>query len=208
MSAHCHHHGCTDTQPAPDGAYRRVLWIALIVNAAMFFIEFAGSWGASSASLLADAVDFAGDAANYAMSLFALSMAVVWRARVAYAKGLTMAAYGAAVLGVALWNLLRGASPEPMVMTAIGTLALVANLSVAFLLYRYRNGDANMRSVWLCTRNDAIGNLAILAAAAGVFGTGAAWPDLMVAAIMASLAISASITVVRAARQELRAVHA
>ncbi|MBL8512808.1 MAG: cation transporter, partial [Betaproteobacteria bacterium] len=105
-------------------------------------------------------------------------------------------------------NFLRGAPPEPMTMTVIGILALAANVGVALLLYRYREGDANMRSVWLCTRNDAIGNLAILAAAAGVFGTGAAWPDLIVAAIMASLAISAAVTVIRQAQGELVAVRA
>ncbi|MBL8521350.1 MAG: cation transporter [Betaproteobacteria bacterium] len=203
MSAHCHH--CHDANAAPpaDGRFRRVLWIALVVNAALFVVEFAGSWSASSVSLLADAVDFAGDAANYALSLFVLSMAAAWRARTAIIKGATMALYGSGVLAVTVWNLSRGAVPEPIAMGVIGTLALAGNLFVAFLLYRYRAGDANMRSVWLCTRNDAIGNLAILCAAAGVFGTGTAWPDLAVAAIMATLAITAAVTVIRAARIEL-----
>jgi Co/Zn/Cd efflux system component len=181
MSAHCHDPHC-ESKSAASPRVRRVLWVALIVNAAMFVVEVAGGWGASSAALLADAVDFAGDAANYALSLFVLSMGAVWRARAALGKGVSMAMYGVGVLAVTGLNFLRGVPPEPMTMTLIGLLALAANVGVALLLYRYREGDANMRSVWLCTRNDAIGNVAILAAAAGVFGTGSAWPDLVVAA--------------------------
>jgi len=185
--------------------YRRALWIALGVNLAMFGIELAGGWSAGSASLLADGVDFFGDAANYGLSLYVLSMALVWRARTAMIKGLSMGAYGLYVLAQAAWNASHGVLPEAATMGLIGSLALLANVSVAVLLYRYRDGDANMRSVWLCTRNDAIGNLAILLAALGVFGTGTAWPDLVVASLMALLGLTAAREVIGRARHELQA---
>lgn len=210
MSAHHHHHGhdhdhagpAAASGPVPAG-YRRALWIALAANAAMAVLEVASGLAADSVSLLADAVDFAGDAANYGLSLAVLSMALVWRSRVAWLKGWAMAAFGVFVLGRALWTLLSGRVPEPLTMGLVGALALAVNLGVAWLLYAWREGDANMRSVWLCTRNDAIGNLAVLAAALGVFGTGQAWPDLIVAAVMATLALSASVSVLRHARAEL-----
>lgn len=205
MSAHCCHDDTPTDKPIPPG-YRRVLWIALAVNFGMFLVEMIGGWGAGSASLLADAVDFFGDAANYALSLFVLSLGLAWRARTALLKGLSMGAYGLYVLGQAVWNGWHGVLPEASTMTAIGTLALIANVSVATLLYTYRGGDANMRSVWLCSRNDAIGNLAILLAAAGVFGTGSGWPDLLVAAVMALLSLSAARQVVVQARAELRSL--
>lgn len=191
--------------PAPgDSKFRRVLWIALVINALMFFVEIIGGSYAGSVSLLADAVDFLGDAANYGISLVVLSMGVIWRARAAMAKGITMALYGLAILGVVAWNAARGEAPEPMAMGAIGLLALLANLAVAVMLYAFRSGDANMRSVWLCSRNDAIGNLAVLVAALGVFGTGSAWPDLLVAVLMAGLGLSAAVTVIRQGRVDVR----
>jgi hypothetical protein len=161
-----------------------VLWAALIINITMFGVELAGGLQAGSASLLADAVDFFGDAANYGISLLVLGMALTWRARAALFKGLAMGAFGVFVLGRAAWSAASGTVPEPVTMGAIGALALLANVSVAAMLYAWREGDANMRSVWLCSRNDAIGNLAVMAAALGVFGTGSGWPDLAVAAVM------------------------
>jgi Co/Zn/Cd efflux system component len=202
MSAHCCH-----TEPAAPSAspgYRRVLWVALIVNAAMFFVEIGAGWHSGSVSLLADAVDFFGDAANYALSLVVLGMALTWRARAALVKGLSMAAFGVFVIGKAVWTATAGITPEPITMGIVGAVALAANVGVAALLYAWREGDANMRSVWLCTRNDALGNLAVLAAALGVFGTGAAWPDLGVAAVMAVLALTAARSVITQARAELR----
>jgi len=195
---------CHVPPPSANPRYRRVLWIALIVNAAMFVVEVVAGARSESVSLWADSVDFLGDAANYGLSLAVLSMALAWRSRAALLKGISMGAFGAFVLGAAAYRLTVGSSPEAMTMGVIGALALVANVGVALLLYRYRDGDANMRSVWLCTRNDAIGNLAVLAAALGVFGTGTAWPDLAVAAIMGVLALVASVSVVRQARHELR----
>jgi Co/Zn/Cd efflux system component len=200
MSAHCNHH-----HPAPQRpGYRRVLVIALIVNAAMFAVEVGGGLAAGSAALLADALDFFGDAANYAVSLLVLGMAPRWRARAALLKGASMAVFGTFVIGRTAWGLLQGTPPEPWTMGAIGLLALLANGGVALLLYAWREGDANMRSVWLCTRNDVLGNLAVLLAALGVFGSGTAWPDLLVAAVMAGLALSAALSVIRQARAELR----
>jgi len=190
--------------PQAGAGYRKVLWVALAVNAAMFVVEIAASAVSGSAALAADAVDFAGDAGNYALSIAALAAGGLWVSRAALAKGLAMAAYGIGVLALAGWRLWLGVPPEPMTMGIVGTLALAANLGVAWLLFAYRDGDANMRSVWLCTRNDVLGNLAVLTAAAGVLGTGSIWPDVAVAAIMASLAVTASVQVIGHARAELR----
>lgn len=201
---------CTCEHDAPPAAaqsprYRRILWAALILNAAMFVVELAGSHQAGSLSLLADAIDFAGDAINYGVSLAVLGAALVWRARAAWVKAWTMMGFGAFVLGRALWSVWHGAVPEPLTMGLIGTLALTVNVGVAALLYAYREGDANMRSVWLCSRNDAIGNLAVMGAALGVAGSGTAWPDLAVAALMAALALQGGLAVRRQARAELAA---
>lgn len=201
---HHHHH---DIAPATDRAYRRVLWAALAVNALMFAVEIAAGIGAGSAALLADSLDFLGDAANYGLSLFVLGMGLAWRARAALVKALSMAAFGLWVGGTALHHALAGTLPDARVMGVVGLLALAANLGVALLLFRHRDGDANRRSVWICTRNDAIGNLAVLAAALGVFGTGTLWPDVAVATIMAALALWGAAQVIRLAAGELRAVR-
>lgn len=200
MSASC----CAPSPPSADPRVRRALWIALVVNAAMFVVEVAAGLLAGSVSLLADAVDFFGDAANYGVSLVVLAMATRVRARAAQLKAACMAAFGVFVLARAAWALQTGEVPEPMTMGVVALAALAANVGVALLLFRYRAGDANMRSVWICSRNDAIGNLAVGAAALGVFGTGTAWPDLAVAAFMAVLAITGAVTVFRQARAELR----
>lgn len=203
---HHHHHELPDGPIAPG--LRRVLWVALLVNAVMFGLEIAGGLSAGSVSLLADAIDFFADAANYALSLAVLALGAVARARAALFKAVTMVLFGVAVLGRTLWATWSGDPPEPLTMGVIGTLAFLANVGVAALLYAYREGDANMRSVWLCTRNDAIGNLAVLLAALGVLGTGTRWPDLLVAAVMAGLALAAGASVIRQARQELAAAGA
>jgi Co/Zn/Cd efflux system component len=203
MSAHCHDHRCDQKQTPPSGGFRRALWIALIVNVAMFFVEIGAGWQSRSVSLLADAIDFAGDAANYAVSLIVLGMAATWRSRTALWKGWTMIAFGVVVAGKAFWNVTQGAVPEAMTMGIVGVLALVTNVGVALLLYAYRNGDANMRSVWLCTRNDALGNIAVLLAALGVLGTGTLWSDVLVAGLMASLAMQSGVLLVRQASGEL-----
>ena len=199
----CMSHACCHTDESHASAsprYRRVLWIALAVNAAMFAVELWGGLRSGSVSLLADAIDFFGDAANYGVSLLVLGMALAWRARAALFKGLTMGAFGLFVLGRAAWSAAAGDVPEPATMGLLGALALAANVVVAVLLFAWRDGDANMRSVWLCSRNDAIGNVAVLAAALGVFGTGTAWPDLAVAAVMGVLALGAAWSVGRPGR--------
>jgi Co/Zn/Cd efflux system component len=204
MSAHCHDQGCTTRAAAASPAYRRVLCLALAVNAAMFAVEMGAGLVSGSVALLADALDFFADAANYAVSLWVLGLAAVWRSRAAQWKGWSLAVFGVLVLAKAVWSAWHGAAPEPMTMGVVGSLALGANLLVAVLLYRWREGDANMRSVWLCTRNDVLGNVAVLVAALGVFGSGSAWPDLAVAAVMGGLALMAAWTVIRQARAELR----
>lgn len=208
MSDSCCSHGCAAPPASQTPRYRRVLWAALFINAAMFAVELVGGLRAGSVSLLADAVDFFGDAANYGVSLLVLGMPLAWRARAALFKGLTMGAFGIFVLGRAAWSAVTGSVPEPVTMGAIGALALLANVSVAVMLYTWREGDANMRSVWLCSRNDAIGNLAVMAAAVGVFGTGSGWPDLAVAAVMGALSLTAARSVIQHARAELRQVPA
>jgi Co/Zn/Cd efflux system component len=205
MSAHCcghgHDHGHGNGTASP--AYRRILWIALAVNLAMFGVEIGAGLAAQSVSLLADSLDFLGDAANYGIALFVLGMALQWRARAALLKAASMGVFGVWVAGTTIQHALAGTVPEAPVMGMVGALALAANLGVAVLLYRWRDGDSNMRSVWICTRNDAIGNLAVLAAAAGVFGSGAGWPDYLVAAIMSGLALTGAFQVTRQALAEL-----
>lgn len=197
-------HCCPAPSPSVSPAYRRALWIALFVNAVMFAVEAAAGFAAGSVSLQADALDFFGDAANYALSLSVLTMALAWRARAALVKGVSMGLFGIGVIGAAAMNVLSGETPHAATMGVVGFLALAANVGVAVLLFRYREGDANMRSVWLCTRNDAIGNVMVMVAALGVFGTGTLWPDIAVAAVMASLALSAALATVRSAVGELR----
>jgi Co/Zn/Cd efflux system component len=206
MSDHCCDHDHSGSAMAFP-RFRKALWLALWINAAMFLVEVTGGFIAGSVSLLADAVDFAGDAANYATSLVVLSMGALWRARGALIKGCSMAAYGVFVLAMAGWRAHEGGVPDSTAMGAIALLALTANIVVAMMLYAFRGGDANMRSVWLCSRNDAIGNLAVILAALGVFGTGAAWPDLAVAAVMAGLAVWSGQSVMRQALGEIRGLR-
>lgn len=205
MTADCCNAGCSRGAPVPP-RYRKVLWIALAANAVMFIVELVGSFHAGSAALLADAADFLGDAANYGLTLAVLAQGPLWRSRAALMKGITMGIFGAFVLGRAVWGTLTGLPPEPGTMGIVALLALATNLGVASLLYAFRGGDANMRSVWLCSRNDAIGNLLVLSAAWGVLQTGQAWPDLVVAGLMGMLGLSAALSVIRRARQELRVI--
>src|SRR6185369_9781548 len=150
MSADCHHCHTHDHDPGlPAPGYRRVLWIALLINILMFGVEIAAGLRSGSVSLLADAIDFFGDAANYGVTLAVLSLGLVWRARAALVKSASMMAFGAVVLGKALWSMSQGVPPEPLTMGLIGTLALAANLGAAALLYAFRDGDSNMRGVWL-----------------------------------------------------------
>ena len=196
---HCH---VADPHRGNTG-YRRVLWAVLAINAAMFLVEIGAGVAAGSASLQADALDFFGDAANYAISLLVVGMVLRYRALTALAKGTTMGLFGLWIIGTAIWHALHGTLPNAYTMGAIGFAALAANAISFGLLWAYRDGDANMRSAWICTRNDVLGNLAVLLAAAGVFGTGTGWPDIIVATIMASLALQGAWLVVRQSLAEL-----
>lgn len=203
--------GCTDcvtdSIASKDTVFRRVLWIALIANFAMFVVEIIASRIGDSMSLQADALDFFGDSANYAISLFVVGMALTARANASLFKGATMALFGLWIIGSALYRAFAGSAPEPMTMSTIALLALVVNVVVSVMLFRFRDGDSNRQSIWLCSRNDAIGNMAVIVAAAGVLVLGSRWPDLIVAAIIATLNISAALKVVRLARAELRTSH-
>jgi Co/Zn/Cd efflux system component len=170
--------------------------------------EIVAGAAAGSAALQADALDFFGDAANYAISLGVAGMALTWRARAAVAKGSTLLAFALWVLGSTAWHAVHGTLPRADVMGVVGIAALIANGGVAVMLYRFRTGDANMRSVWICSRNDAVGNAAVLLAAMGVFGTGTGWPDVIVAAIMGGLGLWGGLQIVTQARGEIRSERA
>lgn len=190
-----------------DPIFRRVLWIALVANFTMFVVEMVASQLGDSLSLQADALDFFGDSANYAISLLVVGMALSVRAKASLVKGASMALFGSWVVGSAVYRAFTDSAPDPATMSAIALLALLVNVAVAGMLYRFRDGDSNRQSIWLCSRNDAIGNVAVMLAAAGVFASGSRWPDLVVAAIIAALNIGAAERVVRLAMAELRATR-
>lgn len=199
MACSCSH------EPAPkkpNSKFRTALWIALVINLSMFFVEVIGGAYANSSALWADALDFLGDAVNYAISLAVLGASLYWRATVALLKGMTMAVFGLVVIAKVIYAYMLGIPPEAITMGVIGVLALIANVIAAVILYAFRDGDSNMRSVWLCSRNDAIGNAAVILAAIGVFGTGSLWPDIVVAVIMTSLGLSAGYQVIKQAIKE------
>lgn len=202
MSAHCRDHGRAPfTGVSPR--YRRILWLVVALNALMFAVEVVAGALAGSMALQADAMDFAADAATYALTLYVIGKPDRWRAGAALVKGASLALMGAYVLGATLWRVFVSGTPEPIVMGAVGFAALAVNLTAALLLFRFREGDANVRSVWLCSRNDAIGNVAVMLAALGVLGTGTAWPDLAVAAIMSALFLYSASSILRQSIGEL-----
>jgi Co/Zn/Cd efflux system component len=204
----CDDDHCGGAPPLNTPSWRRALWIALVVNGGFFLTEIVAGAAAGSTALQADALDFFGDAANYAISLGVAGMALTWRARAAVAKGGTLVVFALWVLASTAWHAFHGTLPRAEVMGVVGAAALIANGGVALMLYRFRAGDANMRSVWICSRNDAIGNFAVLLAALGVFGTGTGWPDVIVAAIMGGLGLSGGWQIVTQARRELHAAPA
>ena len=188
---------------------RRVLWIVLAVNAAMFVVEIVSSWLAGSTALLADAVDFLADSATYGLTLFVLARSRCWKAAAALIKGGgAMGTFGIGVIAVALWRATDPVLPDGAIMGGVGVLALAANLGSALLLFWHRGDDLTMRSVWLCSRNDVLANVAVLAAAGAVVLTGTAWPDLAAGALIAALELSAATTIIRLAHGELRAAIA
>jgi Co/Zn/Cd efflux system component len=207
MSAHCCAHGHHDNSSENrqrDARYRRVLWAALGINAAMFLVEIVAGLAAGSVSLQADALDFLADAGNYGISLFVVGLALHYRAKAALVKGATMGLFGVWVVGATVWHAIVGTLPHAVTMGAVGFAALIANAAVFAMLWAYREGDSNMRSVWVCSRNDVMGNFAVMLAALGVFGTGTGWPDVIVAAVMGLLALQGAWVVIRQATGELR----
>ena len=207
MSGCCSSDSCCAPAPDPhqgNPGYRKALWAVLAINGLMFAVEVIAGLAAGSASLQADALDFLGDTANYAISLIVVGMALRYRASAAMAKGITMAMFGLWVISTLIWHVVQGTLPSAFTMGVVGSVALLANAASFTLLWAYRDGDANMRSAWICTRNDVLGNIAVLAAAAGVFGTGTGWPDVIVALIMALLALQGAFIVLRRSSTELR----
>ena len=200
----CCDHCQTSDPERGNPSYRRALWIVLGINAVMFLVEIGAGLAGGSASLQADALDFLGDAANYGISLLVVGMALRYRAMAAFAKGVSMGAFGLWVITTVVWHAVQGTLPSAVMMGAVGFAALAANAISFGILWFYRTGDANMRSAWICTRNDVLGNLAVLLAALGVFGTGTGWPDILVAATMAALALQGASTVLRQSVGEMR----
>jgi len=199
--------GCCDHDARFDGvsdAYKRRLWLVIAINAAMFAVEMSAGQAAQSQALKADALDFLGDALTYGLSLAVIGMSLRVRATAALFKGLSLMAMGLWVLGTTLYRVLYIGVPEAEIMGLIGFLALAANVVSVLLLMAYKDGDANVRSVWLCSRNDAIGNVAVMLAALGVWGTASGWPDLIVAGLMAALFVNSSVQIIRQSLQERR----
>lgn len=203
MSAACGHDhapfdGMSDT-------YKRRLWMVIAINAAMFAVEMTAGQLARSQALQADALDFFADAVTYGISLAVIGASLKTRSMAAAAKGGSLFLMGLWVFGSTIWRVFQGGVPEAPVMGLIGFLALAANLASVLLLMSYKDGDANVRSVWLCSRNDAVGNVIVMVAALGVWGTATAWPDLIVAGIMAGLFLSSSVQILSQSLAEWRA---
>lgn len=204
MSASCGHHTSFDGVSAD---YKRRLWAVIAINTVMFGVEMTAGQVAQSQALQADALDFAADALTYGISLAVIGAAIKIRSTVAMAKGISLLLMGLWVFGTTLYRVIDIGVPEAGVMGAIGFLALLANLASVLILVKYKDGDANVRSVWLCSRNDAIGNIAVMIAAVGVWGMSTGWPDLIVAGIMAGLFLSSSVQIIGQARAEKHHRH-
>jgi Co/Zn/Cd efflux system component len=187
-----------------DSSYKRVLWTVIAINAAMFFVEMSAGQLAGSQALQADALDFLGDALTYGLSLAVIGMSIKVRSTAALLKGFSLLAMGIWVFASTAYQVLILGVPSAGIMGSIGLLALAANLASVFLLMRYKDGDANVRSVWLCSRNDAIGNVAVMIASAAVWLTASAWPDLIVALLMAGLFLRSAQLILVQAWQEYR----
>lgn len=199
--------GCCGHEARFDGVsadYKRRLWIVIALNAAMFVVEMAAGQLARSQALQADALDFLGDALTYGISLAVIGASLRVRSNAALLKAVSLLVMGLWVFGSTLWRVFYVAVPEAQIMGVVGVMALAANLASVALLVRYKDGDANVRSVWLCSRNDAIGNVAVMLAALGVWGTATGWPDLIVAGIMAALFLSSAFQIIRQALAERR----
>jgi cation diffusion facilitator family transporter len=209
MSTGCCHHAPSAFDGMSDD-YRRRLIAVIAINAAMFLVEMTAGQLSGSQALQADALDFFADSLTYAASLWVIGMSLRTRSLVALAKGASLAVMGLWVFGSTVYRVFVVGVPSAEIMGLVGFLALAANVASVLILMRHRAGDANVRSVWLCSRNDAIGNVAVMLAALGVWGTTTAWPDLAVAAIMAGLFLTSATKILRQAWLEFRLgdVHA
>lgn len=199
----CHDHCNNSEQSDVSAAYRKVLWVCLIANAVMFVAQMIASYAAHSVSLLANSADFFSDATNYGISLYVLNLSLRQKAKASLFKGVSLGLVGLWVAFETLHHALQPELPEPIIMATISAVALAVNVGCAVLLFKYRGGDSNRESVWICSRNDAIGNIAVMIAAAGVFASGTIWPDIIVAAILGWLAISGAIRIIKSAKKEL-----
>jgi len=200
--------GCCGQEARFDGVsrgFRAALWVVIAINAVMFVVEMTAGAIAGSQALQADALDFLGDTLTYGISLFVIGMSLRVRATAALFKGLSLGAMGLWVFGSTLWQVFVLGVPNAPVMGAVGFLALAANVASVLVLLRWRDGDANVRSVWLCSRNDAIGNVAVIGAAGGVWLTATPWPDLVVAGLMAALFLWSALQIIRQALEERQA---
>lgn len=202
--------GCCHNQAPFDGmsaGYRRRLIAVIAINAVMFVVEMTAGQLSGSQALQADALDFFADSLTYAASLWVIGMSLRTRSLVALAKGASLALMGLWVLGSTVYRVFVVGVPSAEIMGVVGFLALAANVASVLILMRHRDGDANVRSVWLCSRNDAIGNVAVMVAALGVWGSATAWPDLAVAAIMAGLFLTSATKILGQAWREFRHGH-
>lgn len=201
--------GCSSGKLQFEGlskSYKRILWVIIVINAVMFFVETLGSVAADSMALRADALDFLGDSITYTITLIAIGQSLKWRASAAMLKGISLMLMGLWVLFSTIYRVFVLGVPNDLIMGSVALLAFTANLTSALLLMKYRNGDANVRSVWLCSRNDAISNLAVIVAAVVVGATQSAWPDLIVAGLMAGLFLQSAFLIIRQAKAELRSL--
>ncbi|QIG92952.1 MULTISPECIES: cation transporter [unclassified Bradyrhizobium] len=199
--------GCSGGVPIFDGLdprYKRILWTVIGINGAMFLTEMIAGQLAGSQALKADALDFLADTVTYGLSLAVIGASLRMRASAALLKGASLSLMALWVFGSTVYQTFVLGVPRAEVMGAIGALALAANVGSVLLLLPYKDGDANVRSVWLCSRNDAIGNLIVMVAALGVWGTATPWPDLAVAAVMAAIFLTSSVQILRQAWAEYR----
>ena len=200
--------GCEIEEELARGSKRKILWLVLVINLIMFFVEGIAGWVAQSNALMADALDMLGDSAIYGFSLFVIQHDPVWRTRAAILKGIIMSIFALGILGSAIYRITHQVLPDASTMGIVGGLALAVNLFCAYLLLRFKDDDINMRSAWLCSRNDVLANLGVLVAAVAVVWTGTHWPDLAVGVIIAGLILQSSFGIFKDARAELSAERA
>lgn len=196
---------CSSNQPIHQSPkYKKALWIVLILNLSMFFVEIVMGIKSGSTSMLSDSLDFLGDSANYLISLIVLPMALSYRAKASMVKGLTMGIFGLFILITTIYRAFYGEIPSYSEMSIVGFLALLVNVSAVLVLLKFRDGDSNVRSVWVCSRNDAIGNVAVILAGIAVYFFQSKYPDLIVAFILAFLALRASQEIIKRAWVEVK----